>query len=87
MTILPIWALYGLRMPYPYGICHMHTILNLHYKCIQKLQEKRQNIMSHRPIATGVVANEGILIQIKVMSSHALEQQYTGALVDLRLRY
>ena len=68
MTILPIWAVYGLQMVYPYGICHMHTIQNLHYKCIQKLQENPQNIKSC------VVAYEGILIQIKLMSIHALEQ-------------
>jgi len=69
-----------LHMVYPYSVCHMHTIQNLHYKCIKKLQENPQNIKSHRPIS--VVAYEGILIQL---SSHALEEQYTGALVDLRL--
>ena len=38
-----------------------------------------------RPI--DVVANEGILIKIKLPNSHALEQQYAGAHVDLRLSY
>jgi len=44
----------------------------------KKFQEKRQNIKSHRPM--GVVANEGILIQTKVMSIHALKSAiYAGA--------
>ena len=81
MTILPIWAIYGLHMEHPYVVCHMHTIQNLHYQCIQKLQENRENIKSHRPI--DVVANEGILIKVKLPNSHALEQQYAGAHVNL----